>query len=126
MAELVEKELSYKIVGVFFSVYNGLGGGYQEKYYQRAVAKEFQAVGLKFIEQINIPLSFRGSPLGRYLLDFLVEDKVVVEIKASNQFYDRDIKQVLGYLKASNLRLGILARFGRNKLETKRVLKGNN
>jgi GxxExxY protein len=63
MSNLVEKELSYKIIGILFDVYNNLGGGYQEKYYQRAVAQEFKNKNIKFKEQINIPLSFKGNTI---------------------------------------------------------------
>lgn len=125
MSNLVEKELSYKIVGVLFDVYNNLGGGYQEKYYQRAVSQELQNRNIKFKEQINIPLSFKGNLIGRYFLDFLIEGKVVLEIKVANKFYVRDIKQVLAYLKATNTTLGILANFNRNNLQFKRILKGD-
>ncbi|PIR06186.1 GxxExxY protein [Candidatus Jorgensenbacteria bacterium CG_4_10_14_0_8_um_filter_39_13] len=125
MAKLVEKELSYKIIGILFDVYNNLGGGYQEKYYQRAVSQEFKNRDIKFKEQISIPLSFKGISIGRYFLDFLIEDKIILEIKVANKFYIRDVKQVLAYLKATNTSLGILANFNRNNLQFKRILKGD-
>ena len=126
MAELVEKELSYKIVGVLFEVYNKLGGGYQEKYYQRAVARELKNRSLKFTEQVKVPLNFKGESIGRYFLDFLVEGKVILEIKVVNRFYQRDIKQVLAYLKSTDVTLGVLANFSRNGLQLKRILRGSN
>jgi len=125
MAKLVKKELSYKIIGILFDVYNNLGGGYQEKYYQRAVSQEFKNRDIKFKEQISIPLSFKGISIGRYFLDFLIEDKIILEIKVANKFYIRDVKQVLAYLKATNTSLGILANFNRNNLQFKRILKGD-
>lgn len=124
MAELIEKELSYKINGVLFEVYNNLGGGYQEKYYQRAIAKELENQGIKFVEQVKVPLIFKEELIGRYFLDFLIEDKIVLEIKVSEKFFDRDIKQVLGYLNSANIKLGILANFTRKGLKTKRILRG--
>lgn len=126
MANIIEKDLSYKIVGVLFEVYNNLGGGYQEKYYQRAIAKELKNSGLKFKEQVKIPLKFKEESIGKYFLDFLVEDKIVLEIKASSKFFTRDIKQILAYLKSTNIELGILANFSRNGLKFKRILKGQN
>jgi len=125
MGKLIYPELSYKIVGVLFEVYNGIGGGFQEKYYQRAIAKEFKCEKIKFIEQLPINICYKGDSLGRYFLDFLVEDKIIVEIKNASKFYPKDIKQVLGYLRAKNLKLGILACFSRNGLIYKRILKGN-
>jgi len=125
MANLVEKELSYKIIGALFDVYNNLGGGYQEKYYQKAIAKELKTRGFKFQEQVSMPLFYKGDSIGRYFLDFLVEDKVILEVKVSNKFYTRDIKQVLAYLKVGNVSLGILVNFNRNNLQFKRILKGD-
>lgn len=125
MSNLVEKDLSYKIVGVLFDVYNNLGGGYQEKYYQKAVANELNRSNIEFTEQIAIPLEYKGDSIGRYFLDFLIEKKIVLEIKAGNfKFYPRDVRQILAYLKSSEVTLGILANFGRRNLQLKRVLKG--
>jgi GxxExxY protein len=73
---------------------------------------------------LPIELRYKDESLGRYFLDFLIEDKIVLEIKSDSKFYIRDIKQVLGYLKAKNLELGILACFGRRGLIYKRIIKG--
>jgi len=124
MADIIEKDLSYKIVGVLFDVYNNLGGGYQEKYYQRAIARELKEKNIKYTEQVKVPLDFKGDSIGRYFLDFLIEDKIILEIKANPIFYSRDIKQILSYLKSTNIKLGILASFTRNGLKMKRVLRG--
>ncbi len=70
MANLVEKELSYKIVGALFNVYNSLGGGYQEKYYQRAIAKELLNQRIGFKEQVHIPLYYGKENIGRYFFRF--------------------------------------------------------
>lgn len=120
--QLIYPELSYKIVGILFDIYNELGGDYQEKYYQRAIIKRFQKEGINFVEQICVPLKFDCEKIGQYFLDFLIEGKIILEIKVSPRFYLRDIKQVLGYLKATNLKLGILTSFTRNGLIFKRVL----
>lgn len=124
MAKLVHPKLSYKIVGALYEVYNSIGGGYQEKYYQRALAKEFKSRKIKFKEQLPVNLKYKESDIGRYYFDFFIESKIILEIKAASKFYYRDIKQVLGYLKAKELDLGILACFGRNGLIYKRILKG--
>lgn len=125
MSKLVYKDLSYKVVGALYEVYNSIGSGYQEKYYQKALVKEFDEKGIKFREQVPIRLKYKEENLGIYYLDFLIEDKIILEIKNSSKFYPRDIKQVLGYLKSKNLKLGILACFGKNGLIYKRILKGN-
>ncbi|MBU3925019.1 GxxExxY protein [Patescibacteria group bacterium] len=124
MADLVYKELSYEIVGVLYEVYKELGGGYQEKYYQRAINLKLKKKNFRFREQICIGIKIENENIGKYFLDFLIEDKIILEIKAAPKFYARDIKQVLGYLQSTNLNLGILASFGRNGLFYKRILKG--
>jgi len=124
MSELIHKELSYEVVGALFEVYNFLGSGYQEKYYQKALSSEFKKRGIEIKEQLPIKLYFREQYLGIYYVDFLIDDKIVLEIKNSSKFYNRDIKQVLGYLNAKNLDLGILACFSKNGLIYKRILRG--
>jgi len=101
-----------------------LGSGYQEKYYQRAIARELNNRNIKFKEQVLVPLNFKGERIGKYFIDFLVEDKILLEVKVADKFYNRDIKQVLGYLKSKDIELGILANFTRKGLRIKRILKG--
>jgi len=125
MADLIYPKLSYQIIGSAFEVFNSMGSGYQEKYYQKALAKEFEEKKIKFQEQLPININHKGIDLGRYYLDFLVDNKIVVEIKNSSKFYIKDIKQVLGYLKAKNLKLGILICFSKNGVIHKRILKGD-
>jgi GxxExxY protein len=124
MAEIIYPELSYKIVGILYKVYNELGGGYQERIYQAAVRKEFLEQKLGFMEQVKVDLFYEGSKLHRYYLDFVVENKIVLELKVAPRFTPRDIMQVLGYLKQSGLQLGILATLSRNGVFYKRILKG--
>ncbi|MCD6149323.1 GxxExxY protein [bacterium] len=124
MAKLVHPKLSYEIVGALYEVYNSIGGGYQEKYYQRALAKEFSGRKIKFRKQLPVNLKYKESDIGRYYLDFFIENKIILEIKAASKFYYRDVRQVLGYLKAKELDLGILACFGRSGLIYKRILRG--
>jgi len=124
MAELIHPELSYKIVGVLYKVYNELGGGYQEKVYQAAVRRELLNNKLGFIEQVKIDLFYDGNKIHRYYLDFIIEHKIVLELKVTPRFTPRDVTQVLSYLKQSGLSLGILASLNRNEILFKRILKG--
>jgi len=126
MAELIYPELSYKIVGVLYKIYNELGGGYQEKVYQAAVRRELLNNKLGFIEQVKVDLFYDGNKIHRYYLDFIIEHKIVLELKVTPRFVPRDIMQVLGYLKQSELQLGILASLNRNEIFFKRLLKGRN
>jgi len=113
------------VVGALYEVYNTMGSGYQEKYYQKALAKELGERNIKFEEQLPVRLYYKGEKLGIYYFDFLIENKIILEIKNSSKFYPRDIKQVLGYLRAKNIDLGMLACFSKNGLIYKRILKGD-
>lgn len=122
MSKIIEPSLSYAIVGVLFKVHQELGGRYQEKYYQRAVAVGLKDISVKFSQQIPVELQFQNSKIGKYFLDFLIENKIIIEIKAVPQLSPLDFKQLSAYLKAKNLELGIIANFRGPKLTYKRIL----
>ena len=124
MADLVYPELSYRIMGVLFKVYNQLGGGYQEKYYQQAIKRELFMNQIPFLEQVRTDFNYNGKIIGRYYLDFIIDHKIVLEIKTTPSFSTKDIMQVLNYLKQTGLQLGILASLNRNNIFYKRILKG--
>jgi len=120
--DLIFPELSYKIIGCAFDVYNALGSGHHEKYYQRALAESFSEQGLNFAQQVNFPLKYKEKIIGRNFLDFLIEDKIVVEIKKGEHFSKTHIDQVMEYLKLSNLKLVILINFGIQGVAFKRII----
>jgi GxxExxY protein len=93
--DLVYPELCYKIIGAAFNVYNTLGHGHYEKYYQRALAEEFKNQHLSFKEQLFSPLKFGNITIGKNTFDFLVDDKVIVEIKKNERFSRANINQVV-------------------------------
>lgn len=115
-------ELSYEIVGILFTVYNNLGYGYQEKYYQRAIATELKKANLHYKQEQKAAIKYKGNIIGQYFIDFVIGNKIVIEIKVSNNFYKKDINQVLGYLKATDLKLGILFIFAKDGLSFKRIV----
>lgn len=119
---MVYKELSYVIVGILFEVFNELGYGYQEKHYQKAIEKSFSSNKIKFRSQVPYKIKFKKEEIGRYFLDFLIEDKIILEIKKGNYFAKRNINQVNGYLKATDLKLAILANFTSDGVKFKRLL----
>lgn len=121
-ADLIFPELSYQIVGILFDVYKEMGNGFQEKQYQRAVATELAANNLKFEEQVHTPLLYKGKEIGKYFLDFLIDDKVVLEIKKDKYFSRKNIEQTFAYLKVTGLKLGILANFTKDGLKFKRII----
>ncbi len=120
--DIIYADLSGQIIGVLLDVYNQLGHGYPEKTYQKAVALAFTKAGLKHIEQLYVPVIFDGKVVGKNYFDFLVEDKVVVEIKRGDYFVKSHIDQVNKYLISKNLKLGILAYFAPRTVHLKRVV----
>ena len=126
MDKLVYPELSYKIMGVLFKVHNELGFGYKEKYYQKAICGLLDKDGIKYTEQLKVDLKIENECFGRYFIDFLIEDKLVLEIKAVPKFSRKAVLQVLRYLKETGINLGILASFSKNELIYKRILRGFN
>src|SRR4030042_4169142 len=120
--KLIYPQLSYKLVGLLFEVHKELGGKYQEKYYQRAVEKILQEKGLAYQKEVQVDLRFKEAKIGKYFLDFVIDGKIVLELKASPILHPDDFHQVLAYLKAHNLKLGILANFRGPKLVYKSIL----
>lgn len=120
--DLIYPELSYRIVGVLFEVFNNLGAGHREKHYQRAVAAELKKSGLKYQEQVVAPIHYKGDKLGAYLLDFLIDDKIILELKKDQGVSRKSIEQVIAYLKAFKLKLAIIANFTINGVRFRRVL----
>jgi GxxExxY protein len=120
--DLVYPELSYRIVGVLFAVSNELGGDYLEKYYQKAVALELKKQHLQFKEQVKQTLKYKDVLIGNYYADFIIDDKILLEIKKNKVFTPKNIEQVYSYLKAYKLKLGILANFTDNGVRFKRIV----
>jgi GxxExxY protein len=119
---IVYPELSYKLQGFAFKIAKELGGGYQEKHYQKVYAIELERNEIKFKEQLSVYLKYGEYKLGKYFLDFLVEGKIVVELKVGHRIYPRDIRQVLGYLESAGIKLGIIFLFTREGVKYKRVI----
>ncbi|QQG42635.1 MAG: GxxExxY protein [Candidatus Giovannonibacteria bacterium] len=120
--DLIYPELSYKIIGILFDVYNQLGYGYQEKYYEKATAAALKLAGLNYKEQYLVPLKFKDEKIGNYFLDFLVDDKVVLELKRGERVAKSNIDQIYAYLIATGLKLGILAQFTPSGIKFRRIL----
>ncbi|MDP2790091.1 MAG: GxxExxY protein [bacterium] len=123
--DLVYPELSYQIVGILFEVYNQVGTGYPEKVYQRAVAQRLQQIRIPFSEQVPANVSDKNEVLGRFFLDFLIDRKIILELKRNSRAPHKDMQQVLSYLKATGLQLGILADFTAHGVQYRRILNLN-
>ena len=118
------KEITEKIIGCSFEVHKFLGNGFQEVIYQRALAYEMQKAGLLFEREIEQDIFYRDleEPIGTRRADFVVGGKVLVELKAIVQFEDVHLAQVLNYLKAYKLEVGLLINFGSKSLTFKRLV----
>ncbi|HDL02204.1 MAG TPA: GxxExxY protein [Candidatus Pacearchaeota archaeon] len=108
------EELTSEIIGIFYRVYNVLGYGFLEKVYENALAYEFRKAGLKFGQQVGISVLYEGEVMGDYFADFIVEGKVVVEVKAIRDFGGTEEAQLLNYLKATGNEVGLLLNFGKD------------
>ncbi|MEK7508948.1 MAG: GxxExxY protein [Patescibacteria group bacterium] len=123
--KVVYPELSYKIVGLLFEVWDEIGWSHKEKYIQKAIALAFNNHGIRFKKEVKTDLKYHGDKIGVYFLDFLVEDKIVLEIKKREFFSQQDIKQIYSYLKATDLKLGIIVHFTSRGIRFKRILNLN-
>ncbi len=124
MAELKYKSITEKIIGASFEVHKFLGNGFQEVIYQRALAWEFSQAGLEFAREIEQEIFYKElpEPIGTRRADFVVEGKVLVELKAVIELEDVHLAQVLNYLKAYKLEVGLLINFGSRSLTFKRLV----
>ncbi len=103
--------------GCFFEVYNELGPGHKEQIYQEALKISFKEKGLKFIEKNRLKIKFKGKDIGIYEPDFIVEDKIIVEIKSVLIMPKVFEKQLYYYLKGSNYKVGYLVNFGSERID---------
>ena len=120
--DLIYPELSYKLVGLAHNVFNELGHGHLEKIYQKAYAKELKEAGIIFKEQAPYQVIYKEEIIGNNFLDFLIEEKVIIELKRSDFYSKKYIDQVSNYIKVSNLRLAILINFTSNGVRIKRIV----
>ena len=106
------KELTEKIINIFYRVYNKLGYGFLEKVYENAMMIEFKREGILAISQSPIKVFYEGDVIGEYYADILVDNKVIIEIKAAKRLVEENEAQLLNYLKATDIEVGLLLNFG--------------
>ncbi len=112
LLELKHKDLTEKIIKVFYKVYSKLGYGFLEKVYENAMMVEFKRAGISAVEQAPIKVLYDSLIVGEYFADILVEDKVIIEIKASKSISKENEAQLINYLKATGIKVGLLLNFG--------------
>jgi GxxExxY protein len=118
------KEVTEKIIGVFYDVYNEPGHGFLESVYERSMEVALKSMGLRVRRQIEIPVSFRGQCVGVFTADMLVEGCVLLELKAARCLDQSHLAQLLNYLRATEIEVGLILNFGL-KPEFKRLIFDN-
>ena len=119
---LLYKDLSYKIVGLAMKVHTELGYGFLEKVYENSLMVLFEENNVLAQQQVPIKVTFHGRIVGDYLADVLVENSIIIELKAQDRIIDAHKAQTLNYLKATGFRLALLLNFGKHKLECERLV----
>ena len=119
--EYLYSDITEKIIGSSINVHNILGNGFQEIIYQRALAIEMTNNGLSFTRELEMPIFFRNEEIGTRRVDFFVEEKVMVEIKAVSELTNTHLAQAINYLEAYNMKVGLLINFGQNSLKFRRL-----
>ena len=120
-----DKELTHKIIGCAMKVHSTLGNGFQEVIYQRALAIEMEKNGLSFAREMEMEILYDGLQIGTRRVDFFVENKIMVEMKALIKLEDVHLAQAMNYCQAYDLPIGLLINFGSKSLQFKRVYNLN-
>ncbi len=109
------------IIGIAYVVMNEVGCGFREKAYERAMIREFQLQSIPHDQQRSFPLFYKDTQIDTLIPDLIVYDKIIVDTKTIKQITDRELAQMLSYLKATHLPLGLIINFGNPQVEVKRV-----
>ena len=115
-------DITEKIIGCAMKVHRELGSGFQEYIYQRAVEIELKKALIRFILEYEMPIYYQGEKIGMRIVDFFVDEKIMVELKAVTDLNDVHLAQGLNYLEASGYKVGLLINFGAKSLQFKRLL----
>jgi GxxExxY protein len=119
---LTDKQLTYRINGCIYEVYRQLGHGFLEKIYENALALELQRAGLEVTVQKNVPVRYKGELIGEYQADLIVEGRVLIELKATDKLHPAHEAQLINYLRATGIQIGLLVNFAFPKAEIKRFV----
>ena len=126
MTEILFKELSFSVIGAAMEVHNTLGPGFLESVYQLALEKELGLRGIPFEHEVELPVTYKGTLVGIYKADLIIDSKIILEIKGISRLNASHEAQALHYLAATGLQLAILINFGMSSLEYRRVIKSEN
>ena len=110
---LLHKDITDKIIRAYYNVYNSLGYGFLEKVYENAMMIELRNLGLNVKKQVSIKVFYEGHLVGQYFADIMVEENVIVELKAAENLCEEHEFQLINYLKATEIEIGLLLNFGK-------------
>lgn len=122
MAELLEKDLVFRIIGCAMAVHNALGHGLREKTYENSLAVEFKHQGLESSKQVKFPVYYRNEYVDEFIPDLVVEKRVIVDTKTVETIIDEHRGTMLNYLKITGLKVGLIINYKHRKLEWERLV----
>ncbi len=121
---MLHEELTNNVICAFYNVYNTLGHGFLEKVYENALVIELRNIGLSVAQQAGVKVFYKGDQVGDYYADIVVDELVILELKAAESLKNEHVAQLTNYLKATDKEVGLLLNFGK-KPEFKRIVLGN-
>ena len=122
---MLHEKLTYQIIGCAMEVHKYFGNGFQEKIYHRALALEMTAQGISFASEFEMAIDYKGQYVGTRRVDFFIEEKVMLEIKAAKDLADIHLAQAMNYVEIYKMKIGLLINFGAPSLQHKRVHNKN-
>jgi len=123
MTEIIYKKEAYELIGVCMEVHRQLGNGFLESVYQEALELELKQRNIPFKREVKFEIAYKGQVLKKYYIaDFICYNKIIVELKALSELATEHESQILNYLKATDLKLGLLVNFGTRRLQYKRLV----
>jgi GxxExxY protein len=123
MSEIVHADITEAILGAAFEVHNTLGPGFLESIYEEALARELGLRGMAFQRQVSVPILYKNETVGTHVIDLIVDDQVIVELKAITELADIHKAVVLSYLAATKRKVALLINFGQPSLTFKRIVR---
>jgi len=120
--KLIFADLTYNVRGAIFEVYNTLGSGHKEQVYQKALARELEERKISYKKEESLDVKYKGEKVGNYRPDFVIENKIIIEIKAVEFMPKSYEDQLIHYLKTTGYKVGLLVNFGQPKLFIKRLI----
>ena len=120
--KLIYADLTYKVRGAIFEVYNTLGHGHKEDIYQKSLAKEFEKRQIPFEREVSLQVKYKDEKVGNYRPDFVIDGKIIIELKAVDFMPKSHEEQLIHYLKTTGFEIGLLVNFGSPKLFIKRLI----